>query len=421
MVDSPHLPTFLGGRGETRKEELELHNVLQDNIDKYAQSEESLAVLFHNKYDLAHSPGVVMQRLALGNGKVRILNKKVEALESITQDNMYTYFALLGQKRDLNDAMAVIEKQAEREKKIRELKASAKKFTENAINAARTITQYSFYFYMFFGVQNLLGLDADFLNLSLPYKPDIIIGTMPFYSAQKLERGMSDRALKYRAIGDIFLAHQRGSTDTLRVDMTLFGPYRGWYLLYLLSLQQVGESKLKQLPLIANGPKVSGEELPSERLKLPKKGKVQFESHTTFPIITQTAFMLDMFLQTIEWHQEQDDGGHDFTFVHLLFRKHIDPIGYTIAFDKNTKVGYTHYGETATQRRRKELLVDTIWKVKEIGVEVLNQGLFGGSNMEVLDREAIMSDPYVTDIAKLLGGYSYDINNMASIIPGLGG
>jgi len=406
MVD---LTIFDGGEGQTKQEELEFHEILISNTEKYAKTEEDIIDEFNNKYDVAYSPGTVIQRMALGNqvfhGGVEkpgaVEEVKKEYFESYTQEIMYNLFT------KINEAESKIVKPVIPKKKGIVVSQAAK-------DNAKKIVQFSFYSYMFFGVQNLFGLDTNFFgDLVLPYKPDIIIGAMPFYSAQKLERGMSDRVLKYRAIGDIFLAHQRGSTDTLRVDMTLFGPYRGWYLLYLLALQQGGESRLKELELTATGLPV-----PKENITIPKTGKIQYESHMTFPIITQTAIMLDMYLQTIEWHQEKDRGGHTVIFIHLLFRKHIDPIGVDI-FDAEAKKGFLNYGETLTVRRRKEFLYDTIWKCKQIGVEVLKFGLFGGTDMVTLDREAIMSDPYVTDIAKLVNGYFYDINDMVSIFEGV--
>lgn len=289
-------------------------------------------------------------------------------------------------------------------------KAISKKVIEDSI----MITQWAFYFYLFFGVGNLLGLNSGLLGTQMPFIPDIIVGTMPFYSAQRLERGMSDRVLKYRAIGDIFLAHQRGGTDTLRVDMTLFGPYRNFYLLYLLSLQQKGEGRLKELKLLSTGVKSPPSPLPSDTVKVPKAGKVQYESHMTFPIITNNSIMLDMFLQTIEWHQTKDKGGSTITHVHLLFRKHIDPKGYTV-FDRNDKTGHMDYGELASERARKELHLDTMWKLREIGKKVLQVGLFSGDSLDGLNRLAA-EDPYITNISALVGGYGLELSNMSTIL-----
>ncbi len=420
MVETIDRAVFLGGSELSKREEKKIHDLVKDRIEKYINIEEDIYPIISSgpipaQYLVANSPITAIERLSLGNsdeelsgeGGIHISSVGKKNYDSLVQNNMLEYFVRSGRKVKIST-----ESFTEAEKLFAK--------TQKQLDTAKSLVQAAFGAALFFGIRNLFGMANDILgDAGLPYFPDVIIGTIPFYSAQKLERGMSDRALKYRAIGDIFLAHQRGSTDTLRIDLTLFGPYRSWYLLYLLSLEQSGESRLKELELLETGIKAPVNPLPGEEVRIPKKGKVQYETHTTFPIITNTAYTLDMFLQTIEWHQEKDKGGHDVIYVHLLFRKHVDPKGYVV-FDKNDKTGYTHYGQTLSERRRREYMLDTMWKCAKIGSEVLTVGLFGGKDMVTLDKEAISSDPYVTDISKLIGGYSFDINNMASIIPGLG-
>ena len=237
MVDTA---IFLRGSGFTKQEELKLHEIFRENIDMYKNSDEELVPIMYagplpNKYGVAFSPGGIIQMMSLGNKNVRLRTVKQETYESLVQDKMVEYFARVGSKISISHVSQPV--------------ATVKAVSSSLAQNAAKLTQYAFYFYMFFGVENLFGLNTNlFGDIGLPYLTDVMVGTVPFYSAQKLERGISDRILKYRAIGDVFLAHQRGATDTLRVDMTLFGPYRGWYLLYLLSLQQSGESKLKELP-----------------------------------------------------------------------------------------------------------------------------------------------------------------------------
>jgi len=432
---------FTEGTADTREQQEKFHGLVKHIIKKYTESDEDYVPIISSgplpeKYSMLCGGSTTIFRLALGDSElgpeldyfvvgpgvdVREVHKQKEILhvsevpkkayDTMLKDNMIKFFVKRGKK--------VVTTNIPEEAEAAE-KAMKKIISEETIQAAKTAVSLAIGSAMFYGVQNLFGLSNDiFGDAGLPYIPDVIVGTIPFYSAQKLERGMSDRALKYRAIGDVFLAHQRGATDTLRIDLTLFGPYRSWYLLYLLSLEQKGESKLQELQLIETGIKAPVNPLPGEELKIPKKGKVQYETHTTFPIITQTAFMLDMFLQTIEWHQEKDKGGNEVIYVHLLFRKHIDPKGYVV-FDKNDKTGYTHYGETLSERRRKEAMIDTMWKCARIGKETLLVGLFGGSNIESIDREAVTSDPYISNINSLIGGYAFDINNIESFIPGIG-
>jgi len=267
--------------------------------------------------------------------------------------------------------------------------------------------------YMFFGLENIFGINsAIFGDSADPYIPDIVIGAMPFFCVQRIERGLSDRLLKYRAIGDIFLAHQRGATDTLRVDMMLTGPYRNYYLQYLLSLQQTGETTLKTLEKLEGSPKAIAEDvLAGDVVSIPEKGKVTYESHITFPIITQTAIMLDMFLQTIEWHHEKDRGGQEIIYTHLLFRKHIDPKGYKV-FENNHNKGYLDYGVLQEERKRKELFLDTAWKIAGMTKEALKYGLYGGTSLDQIDYRVVFEgDPYTTNIIALANGSAFEKNN----------
>lgn len=395
---------FLNGHGLTKREELDIHRTFKENIKKYSESTGAVIPIIYTgslprKYTMAFSPGGIIQRHAIGNHEARIRTVRKETYDSLVKDNMLEYYSKINLV-----AGAAVEIVSE----------TIKKYSETAKKSAKILAQTATTEALFFAAQNIMGMAPDLLDDSFPFIPDIVVGTIPFYSAQRLERGMSDRILKYRAIGDIFLAHQRGSTDTLRVDITLFGPYRNFYLLYLLSLQQKGEGQLKNLESLTTSVTAPVAPLPTDVIKIPKSGKIQYESHTTYPLITQTSIMLDMFLQTLEWGQTKDTGGSTIIKVTLLFRKHIDPLGYTV-FKETDKVGYLNYGDLQSERRRKELLLDTIWKMARIGKETLKVGLFGGSNMFSIDRQAVAEDPYITSISSLVGGYSYDINNAGAI------
>ena len=74
------------------------------------------------------------------------------------------------------------------------------------------------------------------INIGFLKPPEVIVGPVPLYSVQRIQRGISDRKIKYRAIGDLFLAHQKGTKDSLRIDGTLFGPQRYLFLTALQAL-----------------------------------------------------------------------------------------------------------------------------------------------------------------------------------------
>lgn len=411
MVDTA---TFIGGILGDKATEKKLDILFSKNIsDAHAEYPDEKLIITESPlpshYKSMFSSVNTLKVHHYGHNDTRsaaLRGISAEDYKSLISEDIDKYFAKKGEKTASSVKSL---KGAVRKVKIKDYGAKA-------LAAAQISARVAFYGTMFAGVNNLFGLNSGMTENLFPLIPDVLISTMPFFSVQMLERAMSDRLLKYRAIGDVFLAHQKGATDTLRLDMTLVGPYRGWYLLFLLMLQGRGESQLRELPALGLGPDIIHAP-PHEVINLPKKGVVRYESHITFPIITKTAFMLDMFLQTIEWHQEVDRGGYEVIYVHLLFRKHIDPKGYTV-FKKGARKGYLDYGETQAERLRKEVLIDTIWKAREIGNELFNVGMFGARNMFEIDREAVSSFPYATDIAKLAAGYTFDINNLESEKPG---
>jgi hypothetical protein len=406
---------FSGGGLEDRKTEEKMDALVSKNIEEAHNSYDGRLIVT-TAYQKKYSTLTLIQYNKYGNKddlQVRGVSGDISEQkyqQTLLDIGVNKYYAKKGKviassKTSLEDAVAKVKKKA--------IKASV-------LKTAEVTAKIALYSSLFMGVNNLFALFPGALADMFPLVPDILISAFPFYSVQRFERGTSDRLLKYRAIGDVFLAHQKGATDTLRVDMTLIGPYRNWYLLFLLMLQARGEGSLKELPNLGTG-KDPRDLPPHEVIKVPKKGKVEYETHVTFPIITKTSIMLDMFLQTIEWHQEKDRGGHDVVYTHLLFRKHIDPKGYKVFRKGKKKLGTLEYGKTQTERLRSEVIYDAFWKAREMGVELLNVGMFGASDIVQIDMEAVAGFPYATDVNKLAAGYTIDINNLHSeyTIPGV--
>jgi len=207
--------------------------------------------------------------------------------------------------------------------------------------------------------------------------PEAIIGPVPLYSIQSIERSRSDRIVKYRAIGDVFLAHQQGTKDSLRIDGTLTGPLRNIYLVLLQALQTRGEQRLEEIKNIATADAGQLDIQPAGA----KEAKPMYEVHETFPIITRTSIMLDMYLQTIEWHQSVDEGV-DCIKYHLLFRKYIEPYGWQALStdDNDVKKFNTNYRKLLSERRRLELLYDVVWKTIRMGIETARGAWTGGKS-----------------------------------------
>jgi len=237
--------------------------------------------------------------------------------------------------------------------------------------------------------------------------PEAIVGAVPLYCIQSIERGMSDREVKYRATGDVFLAHQRGTTDSLRIDGTLIGPYRYIYLMFLLRLQNLGEAELKELT-DKDFNMVSPDNVRKSDIVRFEEGKpVMYESHRTFPIITQTMVILDMFLQTIEWHSSVEDGIEVVKYT-LLFRKHIEPRGWRSVSGEKKKAAL-FYDDSITKRQREETMFDMMWKTMRTGSELFRGAMFGGIDSREINREAVSTIPYTVDIKKMLDGFNLEL------------
>lgn len=250
---------------------------------------------------------------------------------------------------------------------------------ENAANLAITMA-------LGYGMHSMRDIMSD-VHPSL--KPEVFVGGIPLYSVQRIERAMSDRILKYRAIGDVFLAHQRGSLDTLRIDGRFTGPTRNLFLTTLLAFQFIGKSKLSPL---SNLTRLGGTaSQPADAIT----GKT-YQTHKTFPVVTQTDILLKMFLQTVNWHQDVDEGGNKVIHYHLLFRKHIEPKGYKRISETSTNPKFSiSFDGSRTEVQRNERYVNLLWKTIQFTEESM-YGFFQGTS------EDLLADPYFKGVDNIL-------------------
>ena len=237
------------------------------------------------------------------------------------------------------------------------------------------------------------------------FYPEIMIGFVPIDNVGRVEAAISDSKVKYRAIGDVFLAHQEGSLDSLRIDGMLTGPLKTMFLNGLLTLQYAGANDLKKIPS-------SGIQPLDPTSDVFKRGDVDpyIESHMTFPIITRSGIFLDMYIQTLEWHQEVMETGKDGISYHILLRKFVEPIGYHVIEPSRRKKQrfQLDYGSTKRESQRLENQLDSLWKSLKISIEMFRYGLTGGFSLPQLNMEAVASIPYVTDVRSLVGGLNWE-------------
>ena len=237
-----------------------------------------------------------------------------------------------------------------------------------------------------------LQMRYSYLNSEVIRSPNVMFGPVLLYSVQMIERAKSDRKLKNRALGDVFLAHQKGNRDICRIDGTLMGPQRFIMLALMVKLQKDGEGFVTDL-----GSKegvVFDSTAPPAQAEIQKSEKQQFnyEEHRTLPLVTRTHVMLNMYLQTLEWHRSIEDG-QDIIKYHLLFRKHVpstawrafNPQKYTDDEGKpRAGAGYQLLDSRAQVRRWLEYSLDMAWKLERtMGEAYLHMMINSGGNREV--------------------------------------
>jgi len=183
-------------------------------------------------------------------------------------------------------------------------------------------------------------------------KPDIIVAGIPVWHINRLGHAVSDEILKYRSMGGIFLAHQKGGKQTFKFTARIFGPMRFITYKLLEALQLLGSEEAKKVTSlmdISQAPAIGDVALnwlsPGDNL-IDVEGMVnagsmgsplmsytkdsEFENaeyafHRTFPIITDTKIYTDMYLETLVC-REDVKYGKDVLEIECAFRHYEAPL-----------------------------------------------------------------------------------------------
>jgi len=218
--------------------------------------------------------------------------------------------------------------------------------------------------------------------------PAMIVGFLPLTSLYYVERARSDRVLKIRAVGGVFLAHQEGGNDTLVVKGIFTGITRQIWLLFLQYLQKYGENasinaRLSQMRglLPSFGDIVGGGERSIKDIKNFVEGGedtgiidqeiYSFEYHKTFTIVTGTDILMDMYLQTLQFENKVENGRHVIKYT-CIFQKYIKPSYFFMTKKGEEKTDPLTYkqktGETGYYKAKEEL-IDGVWKIWKAAIE----------------------------------------------------
>ena len=193
-------------------------------------------------------------------------------------------------------------------------------------------------------------------------KPSCVVAGIPLGTVHELSHGISDREVKYRAHGGIFLAHQDGGNESLRIVGRAYGPNRYIFLNMLDLLFLYGSSTridllsetIKENPLPTSADYTQLENLPvnsqavtitrpdgttatinmNRRIEANNEAWQEFDlkniregyhdKHLTFPIITKHRIYLSMYIETYSWRQNVDKTGQKHIEYTIFFRKY-DP------------------------------------------------------------------------------------------------
>lgn len=176
-------------------------------------------------------------------------------------------------------------------------------------------------------------------------KPAAVLAGIPLGTVEELSSALSDRVLKYRATGGIFLAHQDGGNESLRIICKAWGIDRYWFLTLLDFIFLYGQSKsldmfanLEANPFPEAGTILTKQNLketaqivnPWTNFKREHTDEGREEYHMTFPIVTKNRIFSSMYLETYDIVESVNNGMNMLT-VTLFLRKYRPPYPLQLA------------------------------------------------------------------------------------------
>lgn len=236
-----------------------------------------------------------------------------------------------------------------------------------------------------------VGMMIEFIALQLAptrFKPDAIIAGLPVYNVQKEGHAASDEILKYRSMGTIFLAHQKGGKRTFKCTLKINGPSRLYVLSFFQFLQKNGMqenftlnefSSKFEIPLTSS---IDPFTPPTANSKIryiqdyEHIGEEQVAYHKTVPIITETKIYTNMYLETVRYTEDVKLGMNTME-IDLAFREFIPPmhIQYYKGDPSKKERGYYSSWVTEEERdalRRIDLLINSFWALRSFFDEALH-------------------------------------------------
>jgi len=192
----------------------------------------------------------------------------------------------------------------------------------------------------------MMNLTTYYFGNFRPHQPAAILAGIPLGSVSELSHAMSDRILKFRSTGGIFLAHQEGGENTLKIEGKAFGRNRFLFLTMLDFLFSYGQAKVVDLftdfikGSVSSIPMLTTSLLTQDAWKPIRESATDTgieERHLTFPVVTRTKIYTNMYIETYEFIESIENGMNCVTY-NIFLRKYQAHYPYKWA-EQETELG----------------------------------------------------------------------------------
>lgn len=185
--------------------------------------------------------------------------------------------------------------------------------------------------------------------ITTPTQPSVILAGIPLGTIEEISHAMSQQDLKFRSTGGVFLAHQEGGDQSLRIFGKAYGKNRFIFLNMLDFLFLYGSARAVDLfSDFLKNPNAKTDYVSLDVSDLPQdvspwqvfneyamnEGKA--EAHLTFPVITRQRIYTNMFIETYEYKETVEDG-IDCVVYNIFLRKYVPelPKQFGLVFKPN--------------------------------------------------------------------------------------
>jgi len=183
-----------------------------------------------------------------------------------------------------------------------------------------------------FLIASTLGMTAAYESFTGRKRTAIFMGPMPLTHIKSIEIGHSGKILKWRAVGSVFLAQQKGGRDTVKIRGIIHGFEKVFVFYILWGLFIYGKGFHKMMPKFDPLGTSSLETIRStvgdmSAVYNRKLESPTHEAHLVFPIVTQHEIVPNCYIETFSF-EETIEGGKETIHYDLLCRTYERPKGF---------------------------------------------------------------------------------------------